>query len=88
MSEVKTLHIYYSLPIVSDSSPILLREALDFSLHMNQLMCQIGAIILVHVEAVSQPQMASSPPHPTLAITPMMQTASTPSHSPLALSSC
>ena len=36
----------------------LLGVALDFSLHMNQLMHPIGATNLVHVEAASEPQMA------------------------------
>ena len=72
----------------SDSSPTTLRAALDFSLNMNPQMCPTGPITLVHVEVPSQPQMGSSPHHPTQATTQTMQTASTPSLSPLALSSC
>ena len=50
----------------------MLRVALDFSLHMNQLMCPNGAMAVVHVEEVSQPQIASWPFHPTMTITQTM----------------
>ena len=72
----------------SDSSPTTLQVALDFSLHMYQQTCSTGPWEWVLVEAVSAHQKASSPHHPTLTTTRTMQIASTPSHSPLALSSC
>ena len=72
----------------SDSHPTHLRVEWDSSLNMHHQMCHNGAMAVVHVEAVSQPHRASSHHHPTQRITQTMQTASTQSLSPLALSSC
>ena len=82
----------YFLQFVSscflDSSPTLLRVAMDSSLNMNQQMYLNGPSEVGHVEADSQPKTASSPLHPTQTTTQTMQTAYTPSLSPLGLSSC
>ena len=63
MSEGAKGHKLDYLPFLNDSFPdlypTLLRVEWDFNLNMNHPMCPTGAITLVHVEAVSQPQMAS-----------------------------
>ena len=74
------------IPSFTDSHQTTGTVDLDFRLDMNPLTWSYGAI--VHVEAVSQPQMASWPRPHTQTSTHPMQTASTPSHSPLALSLC
>ena len=66
-----------------DFSLTTLQVVLDFSLNMNPQMCPIGLITLVHVEAILQPLMGLWPHHPTQATTQLMQTAYTPSLSPL-----
>ena len=60
---------------------------MDFSLNMIQQMCLNGPSEVVHVEAVSQPHRASLPHHPTMTTTLAMQTVSTPSLSPMEMSS-
>ena len=81
-------HNTRSFSSFSDSFPTTLQVDWDSSLNMNQQMCPNGAIAMVHVEAVSQPHWASLPHHPTQTTTLQIKTASTPSLSPLALSSC
>ena len=81
-------HKKYLNSYSSDSYPTILRVALDFRLNMDHHLCHTGPINLVNVEAVSQPQMASSPHHPTQATTHSIQSASTQSHNKLGLSCC
>ena len=71
--------------IYTDSHQTTWKVALDSSLDMNQLMCPNGVTIVVHVEAISPPQVASWRPHRTQTTTQKVWTASTPLHSRQAL---
>ena len=75
----KNLIIQFVTSYFSDSFPTTLGVGWDSSLNINPLVSRNGATTVVHVEAILQLKMASSPHHHTQATTLQMRIAFTSS---------